>query len=228
MKYLQWPVYLFLFALLSSCIGEDFVDDLIDPVLRANNVVDTLEVGTDFQFEATFFNNVGREEVTDILWTSSDETIISITPSGLATAVAPGQVEISASAMSSTGEVGISFNVTAGGTTSEVSTNLRSGVIRTTTFYDLEGDFELIANDDGTLLLDIASNYRASASLPGLFVYLSNNPNSISGAFEISEVTVFSGAHDYEISGVDINDYNFLLYFCKPFNVKVGDGEIGQ
>ena len=117
--------------------------------------------------------------------------------------------------------------VTAGASTTEIEVStVRSGVIQTTTFYDLEGDFELIQNDDGTLTLDIADNYRASSGLPGLYVYLTNNPRSISGAFEIGEVNVFSGAHSFEIDGVELNQFNYLLYFCKPFNVKVGDGEI--
>ena len=89
----------------------------------------------------------------------------------------------------------------------------------------MTGHFTLSVNDD-KLLIDIQDDYRASTALPGLFVYLTNNPNTTVGALEIGAVQVFSGAHSYELENVDINDYNYLLYFCKPFNVKVGDGEI--
>ena len=43
-----------------------------------------------------------------------------------------------------------------------------------------------------------------------------------------AHVTVFSGAHSYQIvnAGIDITTYDYLLYYCKPFVVKVGDGKI--
>ena len=212
--------------LCSACIGDDFIDDRVEPVLRLANQIDSLAVGSEFQFEATFFNNVGREEPNEIVWSSNNEDIISITPSGLASALNPGTAEIVASTQSSEGEINITFLVEAGARTVEVETTSRSGVIQTTTFYDLEGDFTLSTNDDGSLLLDVADNYLASSTLPGLYLYLTNNPRSIAGAFEVGRVTVFRGAHSFTIEGVDINEYNYLLYFCKPFNVKVGDAEI--
>jgi len=62
-----------------------------------------------------------------------------------------------------------------------------------------------------------------------LYVYLTNNPSTTAGALEIGKVTVFEGTHIYTIEGdIPLNQYNYLLYFCKPFNVKVGDGEIGE
>nr|HQU58856.1 hypothetical protein [Saprospiraceae bacterium] len=74
--------------------------------------------------------------------------------------------------------------------------------------------------------LEIADNYRASTSLPGLYLYLTNNPATVNNALEVGKVAVFDGAHSYHISGVGINDYDYLLYWCKPFSVKVGDGEM--
>ena len=76
------------------------------------------------------------------------------------------------------------------------------------------------------VVIDIDDTYVADAGLPGLYIYLSNNPNSIANALEIGEVTVFEGEHNYEVPNVELNEYNFLVYFCKPFNVKVGDGAI--
>lgn len=58
-------------------------------------------------------------------------------------------------------------------------------------------------------------------------MYLTNNPNSIANAYEIGEVTIFDGAHSFELDAneVGLTDFDFVLYFCKPFNVKVGDGQ---
>jgi hypothetical protein len=117
-----------------------------------------------------------------------------------------------------------SINVAVGLSTVE-SSNDKSGTIQTTSSYALEGDFKLKKNGDN-LILEFYEDYEASTALPGLYVYLSNNRNSIANAFEISAVETFSGAHSYSIENVGINDYKFLVYFCKPFNVKVGDGEI--
>ena len=101
------------------------------------------------------------------------------------------------------------------------------GSIRTTSSYKLTGSYEYGLNDAGQLVLDIAGNYEASTALPGLYVYLSNNPNSTSGSYEIAEVNVFNGAHSYTLpSSIDISDYKYILYWCKPFNVKVGDSTI--
>jgi len=101
----------------------------------------------------------------------------------------------------------------------------KSGTIITTTFYTLEGEFT-VQELDGNLIIEIGEDWKASSNLPGLFVYLTNNPATTADALEIGPVRVFNGAHTYEIPGVGINDYQFLLYFCKPFNIKVGDGEI--
>jgi hypothetical protein len=102
---------------------------------------------------------------------------------------------------------------------------MRNGVIETTSFYTLTGTFEITETDTG-IRIDIGEDYEASESLPGLYIYLGNNPNSIGNAVEIQGVQVFAGAHSYEVEGVGINDYDFLLYWCKPFGVKVGDGKI--
>ena len=76
------------------------------------------------------------------------------------------------------------------------------------------------------VLLVLSMTLTACSSLPGLYLYLTNNPNTINGAQEVGEVTIFSGAHSYSIPNTGINEYNYLLYWCKPFSVKVGEGKI--
>ena len=106
-----------------------------------------------------------------------------------------------------------------------VSNPERTGSLQTTSSYLLEGDF-VLSEIDGILTLSFASNYKASTALPGLYVYLTNNPNTTSGAYEIGKVTDFNGVHTYTLpSSIGIMDYDYVLYFCKPFNVKVGDGQ---
>lgn len=208
---------------LQSCIGDDFIDDEIDPEIRITTQVDTLEIGTAFQFEAMYLNKIGMPENVAIEWSSQNSEIIDITSDGLANALTLGSTSIIASYDS--GEVLFldTLNVAVGETT-VIETLVGSGEIQTTSFYDLEGDFTISDTEKG-ILIDIKDNYLASTGLPGFYLYLTNNKNSVNGAFEVSMITVFEGAHQYEVEGVSLNDYSYLLFYCKPFNVKVGDAE---
>lgn len=210
--------------LFTSCIKDDFIADTVDPILRIDQAVDTLAIHTEFRFTALYLNNVGLAEEVGILWQSSAPEIISIDANGLASALQSGSAIITAGFNDGDQFIEDSIEVHVGEETVIVNTD-RSGVIATTSSYLLRGDFTLTAVGNN-LELSIADNYRASTALPGLYIYLSNNPNTIANAFEIGPVTTFSGAHSYTIPGVGLNDYNYVLYFCRPFNVKVGDGEI--
>jgi hypothetical protein len=209
---------------LSSCIKDDFINDMIDPVLRITNPIDTIAESTTFQFEAMYLNNVGLEEAITPTWQSSQPNVIQISNDGLAEALQPGSSVISVEYTDGSNILRDEIEVHVGETTIVVSTD-KIGSIATTSSYKLTGDFSLKA--DGTdLILEFANNYEASTALPGLYVYLTNNNTTTSNALEIGKVTTFSGAHSYTIPNTGINDFKYVLYFCKPFNVKVGDGEI--
>lgn len=222
MKYSWIPLLSSL--LLTACIKDDIVFDTVDPVLRINQLADTIALDETFQFNAIYLNNIGVEEEADMQWLSSAPDVISIDDNGLALALQTGSAIISAQYDNGIDILEDAIEVHTGEET-VVATSERSGTIQTTSSYTLSGDFVITAAGPD-INLSIAANYVASTSLPGLYIYLSNNPNTIANAYEIGAVQVFSGAHSYTIPGVDINDYNYLVYFCKPFNVKVGDGEI--
>lgn len=223
--------YLLLSTLIVSCIGDDIIDDMVDEQLRITMMPEVIAAGETFQFEARFTNNVGLVEEGRVIWSSSDESLLTINQDGLATALQQGSVTVSATVTLEGKEPLlelIPITIGGSGTTvvAEEVSSARSGTIETTTFYTLEGDFTLEEQDDGKLLLSIAENYETTSALPGLYLYLTNNPNTTNGAFEIGRVDIFEGAHTYEIEGVELNDFDYLLYFCKPFRVKVGDGKI--
>lgn len=213
--------------LLSGCIGDDIVFDTVPEAVRILNPIDSLTVGDTHQFEARFTNNIGETEAQDITWSSSDTHVMAIDENGLATALSKGRATLAAEVLlggqgpvSDAIEVAVSEEEVIGNPSGE-----RSGAIRATSSYLLEGSFTL-RQDGDDIVLEFGGDYRASASLPGLYVYLTNNPSTVNNAFEIGKVQTFSGAHSYRISGVGINDYSYLLYWCKPFSVKVGDGKI--
>lgn len=211
---------------LSGCIGDDIVEDTIEPTVRILNPVDTIARNTTYQYDAIYFNNVGKEENLNIDWISTDNSILSLDSSGLATAHQNGMVRVIAEVEVNDTKVVMDEDMVVVGDVTVVTQTSRMGSLRTTSSYELRGDFTL-EEQNGMLTLSLASNYRASSSLPGLYVYLTNNPNTVSGAFEVGKAISFSGAHSYTIpatAGVDLNDFNYVLYYCKPFNVKVGDG----
>lgn len=216
-----------LFALVSfsACIQDDVINDFVEPELSITTSVDTIEINTNFQFESKFLNNVGVEEEVDVTWTSSNPSIIAIANDGLAEALEEGTATITAEYIGEQNRLTDTRTVSVGQTTIIQQPQSKSGMIATTSSYALTGDFTLEQNGND-LILNFDGNYNASTALPGLYVYLTNNRNTTANAYEIGAVQIFSGEHSYTIPNADLNDYNYVLYFCKPFNVKVGDGEI--
>ena len=216
-----------LFIFFSSCIGDDIVMDAIEERLSFSTTITSLKLGESFQLEAKYFDNIGMEQTANISWESSNPAIISVDDKGLITALALGSASISATTEVVAGNIlqaDMLIDVTEDETTT--TNNIRIGELQTTSSYVLEGGFSLEV-ENGQLILKLSDDYRASSSLPGLYVYLTNNPSTNNNALEISEVSVFSGAHTYEVPGNPALDtYNYVLYYCKPFGVKVGDGEI--
>jgi hypothetical protein len=209
----------------SACIKDDIIEDFVEPELRITTTVDSIALDSTFQFEAIYLNNIGQEADVTTTWTSSNENIISINNNGLATALQIGESTITVETIENNDRFTSSISVAVGGTTVVTVPQGKSGSVATTSSYALSGDFEL-TNENGNLKLQFGNDYNASTALPGLYIYLTNNPNSVSGALEIGAVQVFSGEHNYTIPNVGLDDYRYVLYFCKPFNVKVGDGEI--
>lgn len=219
------PIYALLAFLFSACIGDDIVFDTVEPTIRITNPLDTLGFGETHQFTFTYFNNVGQEVAVNATWSSSAPDIVAITADGLATGLSMGTASITV--MFDTGEKVVMETLeVVVGEESITSPLARTGTIATTSTYKLTGDFTLEEDGAGGVILSFASNYEASTSLPGLYVYLTNNPNTSVGALEIGAVETFAGEHSYTIPNTGLQDYSHVLYFCKPFNVKVGDGEI--
>lgn len=212
--------------LLSSCIKDDFLDDFVDPELRINQKVSLIALDSSFNFKARYFNYVGAEETINPLWTSSNSSVIEINEnSGMALAISEGESIIKVTYFN--GSIFLADSVLVEVIDSVIISEpkQKSGTVQTTSSYPLSGSYNLTENGSG-LTLELLSNYFADNSLPGLYIYLSNNNTTTANALEIGPVTVFQGAHSYQIDNVGINDYKYILYYCKPFNVKVGDGLI--
>lgn len=231
MRALTTSIVLFA-ALLYSCVGEDVNDDFVQPEIKILNPLESITVGQSHQYDFRYTNNVGTITEASVTWSSNNSAVITINELGFLEAVGSGSAEISVQ-LANDGSVFAIDQVIVNDPPDEGPIDdpidevvTRTGSIRTTSSYELAGDFTLSEGTVG-VILEIAENYVADDGLPGLYIYLTNNPNTNAGAYEIGPVTVFQGAHTYVIeeAEVGLNTYDYVLYYCKPFTVKVGDGE---
>ena len=281
------PYLILSLLLLISCVGEDLVNDYVDPDLRISNAILSISEGFQYQFKARFFDESGTKvENPTLVWRVDPPSAASITQDGTIKAITAGQATVIIQTTGLQGniiEARSTFTITAVAntetTTTETSTMTTDtetstmttdtetstmttdtetstmttdtetstmttdtetstmtgvvvapqyfeGEIHSTSSYALEGKFRY--EHDGTrITLSLDSSYRASTSLPGLYIYLGNNPRTVNGAFEIGEVKVFSGAHQYVLPpSIELTDYKYIIYWCKPFSVPVGEGQI--
>lgn len=208
-----------------ACVGTDLVEDAQEPVLRLTARVDALAVGEAFRLEATYLDAVGREAAAEVTWESDRPEVLDVDAAGLATALAPGRALVTATALAGETPVRDTVGIAVADTVVDAGPQSRSGRIETQSSYELAGDFT-VTDTGGGVRIEVAEDYVASTALPGLYVYLSNNDASTADALEIGPVETFRGAHAYTVAGAGLDEYRYLLYFCKPFNVRVGSGEI--
>lgn len=258
---------LLLGVLFYGCIGEDFVDDYVDPNLRIANPILSIREGFSYRFQAMFFDESGTQiHNPQLEWSAEPADRVHIDQTGKITALNEGEVlvtvqthglqgkliqiqfeftitpktstAIETTPTGSTTETTSPYTATTGTTTTTATTgtttdtgvvvasNFFEGQIRSTSSYQLQGDFRYKHNGI-QIILSLNSNYKASSSLPGLYVYLTNNPSTPSGGYEIGKVTVFEGPHQYILPpSIMLRDYIYILYWCKPFTVKVGDAQL--
>ena len=82
--------------LVSSCISDDFIDDMIEPRIRILSNIEQIPVGETVQLQAEYLNNVGILESVGINWTSSNEDILIVSETGELTALELGESIITA------------------------------------------------------------------------------------------------------------------------------------
>lgn len=208
-------------ALLSTgCIGTDVVDvQLVDERLAIDTRLASLGLGDSYQFMAEYFNNMGEEEMATVNWSSSNESVISISNEGLAEAHMLGEATITAEYL------GVEDRLTISASNETMEITSRTGSFMGANNYSVNGDFNL-SEENGQLLLTFESNFQASTG-PGLFIYLSNSPNNIAGGLEVGPIQASRGEQVYQISLADasLNTYQYVLVWCKPFGVLFGRGQ---
>ncbi len=196
------------------------------PTITITNGISQITAETNYQLELAFQDAMGNlADVPNSNWTSSNEALLQVDETGTLQAIAAGTVTLTVSVQVSNTIISAQSVINVIAPVVAMVTSY-SGEVVSKSSYTLEGGFTLASGNDG-LILSLDESYKASTALPGLYVYLSNNANTTAGAYEIGAVTVFNGAHSYNLpNSIELMDYKYILYWCKPFNVKVGEAKI--
>ncbi|MBL4707106.1 MAG: DM13 domain-containing protein [Flavobacteriales bacterium] len=146
-----------------------------------------------------------------ITWNSSNISVLSVNSNGLATGIAVGSSDVTASSGNATSSA------------SSVLVNPRVITSRTGNFmgrgnYNVNGSVTMSTLPNGSLKLDFAN--FSSSSGPGLYIYLSN---SVSNGISIEALNSRTGNFTVNLpSNIAITDYNYVLIWCKPFGLTFG------
>ncbi|PQJ76027.1 Ig-like domain-containing protein [Polaribacter gangjinensis] len=224
-------VVLFSVLAFSACIEEDIIDDSVAEEVRIISSFTTLKVGEIATLEASFFNNVGELENNTFIWSSSNPSVLSIdATTSSVIANSEGTAIITAKATGKMGDLTDSQTIEVVANNSIIIDNPKKGTFSKTTSYKAAGDFEITKTSTG-IKIELASNYVADTSLPGFALFLTNNPNSLASALQIDAYDDADGAHytgafTYNISNVGLNDYKYLVQWCRPFAILTGKAQI--
>ena len=211
-----------LFAfLICGCIGTDIVDDFVEATVSIDNPITSLKVSDTYQFTATYLNNIGIPEPAMFQWRSSDESVLEIDNEGKANGINIGNAIVIALSNGISDSLSIIVSDTTVGSVTE-----RVAELKTVSTYPLSGN-AILKKTGGKTILEFDDTFSTTSALPGLYVYLTNNVSTINNALEVDKVKAFAGAQSYEVpEDISLTKYNFVLFYCKPFLVPVGDGEL--
>ena len=179
-------------------------------------------VGSTLQLTASAKDvNNNALNVSNFSWTSNNTAVATVDQNGLVTGVTDGVATITASANNVASQA---YEITIG--TGGASQASRTAQFSGANNYRVSGNASLAAAGSG-VKLSLESNF-SSQSGPGLYLYLSNSATSVSGGIEIGKLRKTSGSDEYTIDGVSLDQYKFVIVYCKPFGAAFGFGEFAQ
>ena len=216
-----WGIMLF-----SSCIGTDLIEETEVPeqILISTNI-SSIKIGDKVQLGAVYTNKYGMTENKQIIWSTSTPEIVSVTSSGLVSALKAGDAVIKANAANAE-----SFSIikVSADPVTETGINTRSGIFMSagSGSYTVAGDV-MITTQDGKSKITVKDNFKASIG-PSLFLLLTNhkngsymvvnnNPaiNGTSAQISLTRLTNFQGAMSWDVpAGVDVKNYKYALLYC--------------
>jgi hypothetical protein len=181
-----------------------------------------IEIGEKSTFTATALNLSGKEiKDLPITWSSSSPSIVAIDAGGIATGIANGTAQITATIE------GVRSNPT----TIVVGQEARVGDFVSTGGYKAIGTATLKKESNGKITLVLSDNFETSFAL-GTFVYLANSTSGTavrSQGLELGEIKT-NGTKTYDItaikSDVKIDTYQYAVILCKPASLTFGYADL--
>lgn len=184
----------------------------------------SLGVGANLQLSAKAYNAANQELPSpNVNWTSANLAVLTVSASGIATGKSEGTSAVTAS-VNGVKSLPVTFQVTPAGGAS------RSGTFSGNMGYSVKGTATLQQTGAGLRLL-LGSDFQSSNG-PQLGVYLAktasgslNSQNSLKLANLLSN----SGAQEYAVpAGVGLTDFNYVVIYCIPFNVRFGTAQLNN
>lgn len=175
--------------------------------------------GETLQLSAKAYNLNGEIlENSEIVWSSSNNSILTINQNGQVTAIATGDASITASIKNI---FSYPYSITVLGES-------RSGnfIKAPNQSHNLSGTVTLTKTSGENLVLSFGDDFLSSGG-PDVRVYLSNMQGVNSSSLDVGSLKSTSGAQSYSIpSGVSLNDYNWVVVHCVPFNITFGYAQL--
>ncbi len=212
-------------SVMSDPVMVTIVEDINDVAeVRISAPMSMLVIGESIQLSVAAFNVLEEEISTaDVVWSVSDETVATITQTGLLTGVSDGEVEVTATI---DGVQSLSLTVTVG---SDIRTATFSGA----NGYNSSGTAMLFADEGGDIILELSDDFSADFAL-GTFIYLANSTSGSEvrgGGLELREITS-GGAHTFNVTeidaSVDLDTYRYVIVLCKPAAITFGLADFNE
>jgi hypothetical protein len=152
-----------------------------------------------------------------IEWFAENASIVSVSSTGLVTALANGTAEVHAK-VDGVKSNSIKFNVGA-------AAGSRTGTFVSSGGYSSVGTVTM-EEMGSNVVVKLSSNFQASVAL-GTFIYLANSTTGgtvKSAGLELGQWS--SGATSFSVPGVTLNQYKYVVVLCKPASVTFGFAEL--
>lgn len=176
-----------------------------------------MTVGNDLKLSAET-DQIPDSLLSSLIWMSTDTLVIQVSSNGHVTAVGPGKASIFLS-LDSLLSNPVQFTI---------SSNIRSGffIPRPGSSYNVEGETSIFFDDAGDLQVMFQESFKTSSG-PGLGVYLSPTEQVSSSSLRLGALQAVEGSQTYAAPpGTGINDYDWIIIHCEPFDVSFGYAEL--
>ena len=186
-----------------------------------------LQINETLQLTYKAENLAGEEVVIEtIAWASSRPDVLSVSETGLVTALTDGTAEVTVTA---NGVASEPYSLTVG----EAVAAERSGTLQGKSGYTASGTVTLSKNEEGEVILTTSEDFKVSLAL-GTFLYLSNSEAgdaTATSGLEVADVSkATEGQQTFNVTQIDANveltTYQYVVVLCKPARLTFGSAEL--